>query len=146
MTREDWAECVGWLGARYGDKQWTEKIIEVYYDDLKRFDPTDVWTAIHMYHEKGNTRTPLPGQLINLTLESRRTRALEDQGQAALPAPRDTVSWAEYSTGAYGEILTFTEAIEREHLKSPCKIEGCRICEPDQATLDMATLADASPW
>lgn len=144
MTRDDWAEAVTWLNARYSDKQWTEKIIGTYFDDLKRFDAADVWTAIHMYHEEGNTYTPLPGQLIRLARDSAKQRV---QQQPALPAPhKDTISWAEYSTSAYGEVIPFTEAIERTHLAAgPCRIRNCTIHNKDQPA-EKRPVTLSAPW
>lgn len=146
MTKEEWAEAVVWLDARYGDGHWTERRVSVYYADLEKFDAVDVWTAIHMYHEKGNTRTPTASQLIHGALDARRGRALEDQGRA-LPQPRDTMSWAEYCTVTYGEIISFTEAMEREHKKAgPCGIDSCSIHNPKQQPPPMRKATSASPW
>ena len=116
MTKPEWAEAVEWLAIRYPSDTWTNKDrINAYYLDLRRHPAEDIWTAIHMYHEQGNTRAPLSSQLIALARDAAHHRT---QIAVALPETTDTISWKEYATRTYGRAISLNQAALLEYNKT----------------------------
>lgn len=128
MTKDEWAEAVGWLALRYDGFEWTPSRIATYYEDLKRFDATDVWTAIYGHFATGSRYAPSSPELAKRAVEAQRAHRYDTPPQ--LPAGNE-LTWAEYSQLAYGEVIALSEAARREHVANgPCAWNECRTCHP----------------
>ena len=109
MTKTEWGEAVEWLAIRYPWDGWTNtQRIDSYYQDLHHHPAEDIWSAIHMYHEQGKTRAPLPSQLIALARDAAHHRT---QTTPALPNTTDTMTWKEYATRTYGSAISLNQAV-----------------------------------
>lgn len=71
-----------------------------YRDELERFDPSDVWEALHLCFEQGPEFAPGVAKLSRLCQE----QTLQQVQRKALPAPQG-VSWAEYSQQRWGRVI-----------------------------------------
>ncbi len=78
MTREQWLEIVDWVTDRFPNKPWVAEQGLAYYEDLKGYDATDVWTALHAFYEQGQAFAPNGSQLLARTQEASRQSARDD--------------------------------------------------------------------
>ncbi len=136
MNAVQWGEIVGWLADRYPDSQYTAEDVIVIFQDLKDFDPSDVWSAIFWFHEQGRDFPPNASMLLSRAIEERQKTAREEMYRAPeergkpLPKP-EPIEWAAYTMKHFGEELTPTEVVARKHAAMrPCNTSTCDIHYP----------------
>jgi hypothetical protein len=106
MTKPEFLEVKAWMVDRwpamesFRSGQWL-----AYFDDLERFDTSDVWSALYSYCGSGHEFGPAVSILVALTLDESR----HNGSAKALPEPGG-MSWAEYSTQRWGRVVPPLEA------------------------------------
>ena len=127
MTPELWKELMHWVGDRFPNKPWTAEQSVAYYHDLERFDPTDVWTALHALYEKGQAFAPNGSQLVAATLQIQRMNA-RPEWQTALPEPVVERFESAFAETRFGKKMTGLQLIERIHSDMPRRKCGNKDC------------------
>jgi len=128
MTNEEFDEIVEWVTSRFA-KGWNAEQVVAYFEDLGRFDASDVWTGLFGYYEEGTAFPPTGSQLVSRARQSRRAAAVEDRyDRPALPEPV-TMPVDSWLTKWYPEeTVTWTEHIRRVHADGyPCQSRLCDI-------------------
>ena len=87
MTWDEWVEIVAYVKDRWPAQLWPDASIKAYFQDLRRFDPADVWSALYGLYESGKTFPPNGSELVAATREARKRKA--DPTRKGLPAPED---------------------------------------------------------
>ena len=135
MNADQWEEIVEWVEERFPDTQWLPEQVTVYYQDLKDFDVSDVWSGLFTLYDKGRDFAPNGSQLKAAAGDERKASALRDRyDNPALPEPVTEVrkpvgSWLE--KWYPDETVSWTEHIRRVHAKGkPCKSRLCDIHNP----------------
>ncbi len=132
ITAEHWAELVDWIEVRFPSKGWHAEQAIAYFDDMrKRFDMTDVWTAVFAMNEKGQRFAPNGSELIAATIQVVHHGAVDDLYRRppgdAKPLP-ESVEWSDYVVRRFGEKLSWSDAIIRIHREMrPCGTKTCDI-------------------
>lgn len=136
MNADQWGEICDWLADRYPDSQYTAEDVIVIFEDLKDFDPSDVWSAIFWFHEQGRQFPPNASLLLSRAIEERQKTAREEMYRAPekrgkpLPEP-ELIEWSDYVQKRFEENLTWNEAIARIHAQMrPCNTKTCDIHYP----------------
>lgn len=122
MTPNDWIRIVEEVEKRWpGDWQPIQTVAA--FEDLKRFDPVDVWAALNHLNEQGLEFAPRGSMLLAATIEqARRSSRDELWRQLPMEVEEGAMFWGEYAEQAYGGRISFEEATRREHRKW----DGCR--------------------
>lgn len=132
MTPDQFDELVDWVDARWPAKPWHPEQAVAYFDDLARFDPTDVWAAMYGLYEKGMAFAPNGSQIVQAAIAEQRLSKRPDL--QALPAPdrRDPTSWDKFSERRFGEVVSGSEAIRRIHAQQKtCGSTRCEVHHPE---------------
>jgi hypothetical protein len=114
MTGEEWADIVEWVDVRY-PKSWRAEQAVAYFHDLKRFDPSDVWTVVLREYERGRDFAPSGSVLLAGCLDERSRTAREEMYRKELPeVPRSEklFSLAEFAERRFGRKMTGQELVE----------------------------------
>ena len=128
MTPEEWVEIVDWVQQRWPNG-WHDEQDVAYYDDLKRFDASDVWVAVFAIYSKGLAFPPNGSMIMAKVLDKTKDRAEQARYDTpALPAAVGGLPVGGWLDKWYpGERVSWSEHIVRVHAsKGPC---GSRFCD-----------------
>ena len=122
MTPGEWNDLLVETEKRWPN-QWTPSQAVAYYQDVREFEPTDVWSAWHALNDSGREFPPNGSLLRSRAIDERQAsarRELWDRPQ--LVNPDGTVTWQTYAMKTYGKPLGLGDAVRIEH----SRLQACR--------------------
>ena len=136
MTPAEWQEIVEATDARWPG-HWTPQQAVAYYQDLREFEPVDVWAAWHRLNDSGREFPPNGSLLRSKAIDERRETAKRELwARPALGTSERVVAWKTYATATYGEPIELWEAARREHETwNNCKSPLCDIHDNQRVNL-----------
>jgi len=129
MNSKDWTDICQFVDEHW-TKGWPPEHQVTWYTDLKTFDSSDVWAAIHKLYEEGRDFPPNGSQLLARCITERRTSAQADQYRG-LPEPRGEPDPRNWIARRFGEQLSGMQLVARIHLeRPPCGNKTCDLHYP----------------
>lgn len=128
MTPDEWQAIVEWIDQRF-TKGWHPEQAVAYYEDLERFDASDVWSALYYLYDQGRDFPPTGSKLRARTLTELQMAAERDRyDHVALPEPA-VPGDGFFATLYPGERVSGMEHIRRWHAKHQpnCTNPACDI-------------------
>ena len=127
MNNEEWDEIVAWVNSRYPNG-WKAEQNVAYYDDLARFDISDVWSALFTVYGRGLGFPPNGSQImaqIAIDVKGKAEQARYDRPALPEPVTMPVDSWL---TKWYpDETVSWTEHIRLVHATRRCESRFCDI-------------------